>query len=386
MGSKARVIAFYLPQFHPIPENDAWWGPGFTEWHRVAASRPLFRSHEQPKLPGELGFYDLRLPETREAQAELARNHGVEAFCYWHYWFAGKRLLERPLDEVLQSGRPDFPFCMAWANCDWTGIWVGRDDRLLMRQTYPGVSDYVAHFRAVQPALEDSRCVRVDGKPIFLVLRPFSLPRGKEFTDTWRELALRSGIGELFLVGLVEPGLPEGDPTTIGFDARLPHLPRPLVRRREGGTSDGPGQKAWEILQRALPGEWGGRIRVKLSRIKNIDLRMPRRRDYANLFAGAYHEALDPLTFNAVLSNWDNTPRFGRWGVVVTGATPARFEQLLREAVDQVSGRPWEHRLLFLKSWNEWAEGNYVEPDTRHGRGYLEAVRRAVFRISDGPG
>src|SRR5262249_41646184 len=156
-----RVIAFYLPQFHPIPENDAWWGPGFTEWTNVSLARPLFRGHYQPRVPGELGFYDLRMPETRAAQAALARAHGIEAFCYWHYWFAGKQLLERPFEEVLASHEPDFPFCLAWANESWTGIWHGAPHRMLVQQTYPGLADHEAHFRVWLRAFEDARYVTV---------------------------------------------------------------------------------------------------------------------------------------------------------------------------------------------------------------------------------
>ena len=151
--TRARAIALYLPQFHPIPENDAWWGSGFTEWTNTAKARPLFAGHHQPHVPADLGFYDLRLPETREAQAALARRYGIEGFCYYHYWFAGRRILERPFDEVLASGKPDFPFCLCWANESWTGIWHGAPGRILIEQTYPGPADHAAHFSALRPRL-----------------------------------------------------------------------------------------------------------------------------------------------------------------------------------------------------------------------------------------
>ena len=157
-----RLIALYLPQFHPIPENDEFWGAGFTEWTNVAAARPLYRGHVQPKLPGELGFYDLRLADSRAAQAALARAAGIEGFCYWHYWFGGRRVLERPFQEVLESGQPDFPFCLGWANDHWTGVWYGAPDRVLIEQTYPGPHDYRAHFESILPALRDRRCMTVD--------------------------------------------------------------------------------------------------------------------------------------------------------------------------------------------------------------------------------
>lgn len=170
-----RLIAYYLPQYHPIPENDAWWGDGFTEWTNVRRAKPLFKGHQQPVQPGKLGYYDLRDPAAREAQAELARGAGIEGFCYWHYWFGGKQLLERPFNEVLASGKPDFPFCLAWANASWTGIWYGEPERILMEQTYPGVEDHIEHFNVLLPAFRDPRYLRVDSRPIFFVFQPANL-------------------------------------------------------------------------------------------------------------------------------------------------------------------------------------------------------------------
>ena len=187
-----RLIAYYLPQYHPIPENDAWWGNGFTEWTNVAKAKPLFRGHYQPHIPADLGFYDLRVPEVREAQAALAREAGIEGFCYWHYWFGGKRLLERPFDEVLASGKPDFPFCLAWANASWTGIWYGADDRILQEQTYPGLEDHRAHFEALLPAFKDPRYIRVDGKPLFMIFQPVDL--SADVIAFWQQLALAAGL------------------------------------------------------------------------------------------------------------------------------------------------------------------------------------------------
>src|SRR5205809_7458559 len=171
-----RLIAFYLPQYHPIPENDQWWGPGFTEWTNTAKARPLFRGHYQPHVPADLGFYDLRQPETREAQAEMARAYGIEAFCYYHYWFGnGRRLLQRPFEEVVQLGQPDFPFCLCWANETWTGVWHGLSSHVLIEQTYPGKEDAARHFHTLLPAFLDRRYVTVDGKPLFLVHSPTEL-------------------------------------------------------------------------------------------------------------------------------------------------------------------------------------------------------------------
>lgn len=205
---KARVIALYLPQYHPIPENDEWWGKGFTEWYNVAKATPLFRGHYQPKIPTELGFYDLRLPEVREQQAELAREAGVEAFCYWHYWFGnGRRLLEKPFNEVLESGKPDFPFCLGWANHTWTSkTWNKEKNRntpsILLEQKYLGDEDYKQHFYAVLPAFKDKRYVTVDGKPFFLIFDPLNFEDVTHFMNYWRQLAKENGLPGIHFVGV----------------------------------------------------------------------------------------------------------------------------------------------------------------------------------------
>ena len=200
--NKARVLAFYLPQFHPTPENDAWWGKGFTEWTNVGKAKPLFRGHYQPQVPADLGYYDLRVPETRVAQADMAREYGVEGFCYWHYWFGnGRRLLDRPFTEVLESGNPDFPFCLAWANHSWHGIYCGvKSKDPLIEQTYNGLSDYEHHFYDVLPAFKDKRYITVDGKPFFLVFSPLEIPDPKEFIDCWQQLAIRNGLKGIHFV------------------------------------------------------------------------------------------------------------------------------------------------------------------------------------------
>ena len=201
--NKARVIAFYLPQFHPIPENDKWWMKGFTEWTNVGKARPLFPGHYQPKVPADLGYYDLRVPETRKAQADMAKEYGIEGFCYWHYWFGnGKRLLERPFNEVLASGEPDFPFCLAWANESWRGFFHGvKTKETLITQLYPGKDDYIAHFNEVLPAFKDHRYITVEGKPIFVIYQPFDHPEMKDFIELWRTLAKQNGLKGIHFVG-----------------------------------------------------------------------------------------------------------------------------------------------------------------------------------------
>ncbi|MDN4481750.1 glycosyltransferase WbsX family protein [Demequina muriae] len=348
--ARARAIAFYLPQFHPIPENDEWWGAGFTEWTNAARARPLFRGHVQPHLPADLGFYDLRMPDARQAQSDLAVAHGVEAFCYWHYWFgAGSRILERPFAEVLAAGSPAVKFCLGWANQTWTGIWHGAPNRVLREQTYPGPEDDRAHFESILPALRDDRYLRVDGRPVFYVFRPEELPDARAFVDRWQQMAKDAGLGGMYLVAEVSDLLGQGMRYTRtaedGFDAgvyvRLPAqrdraaMLRMKVRRKLGGPEVYPyatDRALWDVVRE--------------------------------------HAVLQP----SVYPNWDNTPRSGSRGTVLTGSTPERFAANVEHAVETLVDRPADERLLWIKSWNEWAEGNYLEPDLEHGRDWLTAL------------
>lgn len=352
MTVQARAITFYLPQFFPIPENDEWWGPGFTEWTNTARARRLFPGHQQPTLPGELGFYDLRVPETRQAQSDLAREYGVEAFAYWHYWFGhGRRILERPFREVIASGAPEISFCLAWANQTWSGIWHGAADRILMEQLYPGKEDDQAHFDTILPAFRDERYLRVDGRPVFYVFRPESLPDPAEFVDRWQGMARQAGLPGLYLVG--EMSNAAGDPIYTsgeadGFDASV-YLRLPAVRTRAATTR-------MRLLRKTMGGP---EVYPYNDSVMAESLRGPH---------------IQP----SVYPNWDNTPRSKRGGIVLTGATPEKFRKNLADAVATIADRPEQHRLLWIKSWNEWAEGNHLEPDLELGRAWLEALREGL--------
>jgi lipopolysaccharide biosynthesis protein len=341
----ARAIALYLPQFHPIPENNRWWGDGFTEWTNVRKAVPLFSGHDQPRIPTELGYYDLRDPEVRAAQARLATLHGVQAFCYYHYWFAGARLLERPFDEVLSSGEPRLPFCLCWANESWTGVWHGAPDRMLIEQTYPGRDDHVRHFNTLLPAFADDRYVKVHGKPLFVIYLPFAIPDVESVLELWRTLALNAGLAGLYFVG-VRGWKSSWNPAVHGFDAsvtfRLPPYPSPgVVPRRVASGTD----------------------RVFIYDHERI---------VDHLIAPREHAFLD---LPCIGPNWDNSPRVGTRGNIVHDSRPELFRRNVRTALERVAPLDEQTRLIFIKSWNEWAEGNYLEPDARHGRGYLEALR-----------
>ena len=386
---RARAIAFYLPQFHPIPENDEWWGAGFTEWRNVRKARPLFEGHRQPRVPGELGYYDLRDSGVRKAQADLARAHGVEGFCYWHYWFAGRRLLERPFEAVLSSGEPDFPFCLAWANHSWTAAWVGRPFEMLQEQTYPGREDYRRHFEAVLPAFRDPRYLRVDGKPLFILFRPHQIPRVSEFVAYWRTLAAEAGLGGLHLLGITPPGLSaesmalDGTIET-GIGQLLSYQSEELLRRqlwrsRATKVLERPALASIHQLLAHLPPIRRPAPLARAHDAVSREAMLPIRASYDELTAGM--AATGPLPEDrhpCVAPNWDNTPRMGRWGVVVEGSSPALYAKHLESALERIADRPDESRLVFLKSWNEWAEGNYLEPDVANGRAFLEATREVL--------
>lgn len=359
-GLVVRLVALYLPQFHAIPENDEWWGKGFTEWTNARKARPLFRGHDQPRVPTELGYYDLRVPEVRAAQADLAREHGIEAFCYYHYWFAGKRLLERPFLEVLESGEPNFPFCLCWANESWSGVWHGCPDRILVRQDYPGTEDDERHFRFLLRAFRDGRYLTVEGKPVFLVYRPDEIPEPRRMTDQWRRLAEASGLPGLHLVGMANV---PWDPIPSGFDAvARSNLTRATYFDRRLRT------RVFRRMRRAL-----GRPQHVYSYRYALPLLFVDEAERENVYACIAHD-------------WDNSPRTGREALIMRGAAPELFGRLLAREIERARRKPYERRFVFLKSWNEWAEGNYLEPDRRHGRGYLEVIREATGADRREPG
>jgi len=351
----ARLIAIYLPQFHPIPENDAWWGRGFTEWTNVAKARPLFKGHYQPHIPADLGFYDLRLPEAREAQADLARAHGIEGFCYYHYWFNGKRLLERPFNEVLASGKPDLPFCLAWANETWSRRWLGEERDILVEQTYSEEDDY-RHAQWLLQAFADQRNIRVNGRPLFLVYRPKHLPNPQKTTDILRSVCVKNGVPEPFLLG-IDGHCPNYDCRQIGFDGTMKFEPQLAVL--PNFSNDLPSlSKLKENLGKGIVS----------TRLKVYDYSEARRLMSCNLPDHPYYPS--------IMVGWDNTPRRGENGIIVVDNTPEAFASGLAELVKAAGQKPFEDRLIFLNAWNEWAEGNHLEPDLQNGSELLKNVLR----------
>lgn len=359
MNKNARIIAFYLPQFHPIPENDKWWGKGFTEWTNVGKAKPLFKGHYQPRIPADLGYYDLRVSETRIAQADLGRNYGVEGFCYWHYWFGnGKRLIERPFMEVISSGEPDFPFCLAWANETWKGFNHGlRDRNILIEQLYPGVEDYTAHFYEILTAFKDKRYITIDGKPIFIIYKPLADPEISIFIETWRKLAKENGLDGIYFIGQnMDFTTSEQELLKTGIDAINTVRLNDFLSDKKSFSRKF--YKRFNKIFRKNIKVYPYKLASKSFICQTVDQK----------------EKIYP----SIIPGWDHSPRSGHEGLVLTDSNPELFEKHVAEAIETVKNKESEHKIIFIKSWNEWAEGNYMEPDLQWGTKYLEALKRQI--------
>ena len=352
-----RLIAFYLPQYHPIPENDEWWGEGFTDWNNVTAATPLLPGHYQPHVPSELGYYDLRDEEARAAQAELARQYGIRGFCYYHYWFNGKRLLERPLEAVLESGEPDFPFCICWANENWTRRWDGQDKAILMQQDYSEEDDR-EHIRSLLPILRDERYIRINGKPLLLIYRTEIMPDPARTADIWREEVRQAGLGEILLCRV--ESFSKCEPAGINFDAAVEFAP--------DWSSLGPRLRADSKKLREAGGDAGQVCEDHFLF------------DYQTLAETMM--AKEPPAWKwlrCVTPSWDNTARRKKDACVFLDSNPEKYRSWLNRAIENTDARLLgEERVVFINAWNEWAEGNHLEPDRKFGRGYLEATREAL--------
>jgi lipopolysaccharide biosynthesis protein len=348
-----RLVAFYLPQFHPIPENDAWWGKGFTEWTNVTKAAKLFADHEQPHLPTELGFYDLRVRDTQRDQAALARAHGIDAFCFHYYWFAGKRLLERPVDDFLADPTCDIGFCLCWANENWTRRWDASDDDILMAQTYSPEND-VLFIASLLRFFADPRYLRVDGAPVLLVYRPQHMPDAAATAQRWRARCREAGIASLHLVACLTHGNEDFAP--FGYDAGMEFPPH--------------------NVHATAPGVWPANLAGQFGTAADFAGCIWDYTDIAQNFVQRDYASAKTI-YRCVFPCWDNTARQHKRAFIMQGGTPENYECWLREAAARTRAeRAPPQQLLFINAWNEWAEGCHLEPDRRHGRGFLEATLR----------
>ena len=365
-----RPIAIHLPQFHPFEENNEWWGTGFTEWTNVTKAKPLFANHYQPHFPADLGFYDLRLEESRLAQEALAKEYGIYGFCYYHYWFNGKRLMNEPLDRKIINLKEDLPFMFCWANENWSRRWDGNEQEVLIEQKYSEEDD-LNHINFLLPILKDDRYIKVNGKPVIVIYKPNVLPNIQKTLQCWRETAKNEGL-ELYLCHMVFSHTQGWEHLVDGFDATVDFEPFGIRRKSvfqeisdcQNSTQKGFFKKLKELVfgQEALknlnklPFKWMGE---NLKSLKDIDFKI-----YPSLVPG-----------------WDNTARRGdNPTLILEDSNPRYFENWLKQICNDFTPYSKDENFIFINAWNEWAEGNHLEPDQKFGRQYLETLKKVIVK------
>ncbi|RZK56297.1 MAG: glycosyl hydrolase [Pedobacter sp.] len=361
---KIKPIALYLPQFHPFKENNEWWGKGFTEWTNVTKSKPKFHGHYQPHLPADLGFYDLRVLDTMIEQAKLAKDYGIYGFCYYHYWFNGKLLLEKPIEQMLNSGKPDMPFCLCWANENWTRTWDGLEKDVLIEQKYNLEDDY-NHIKYLLPFFKDDRYIKIDGKPVYLMYRSELHPKINEAVEIWRTEAQKAGFEDIYLIR-VENFKRDLNPEEHSFDASMEFAPDFALKLSKYSKK----KPLKHLLRKTLHN-----LKVKPSAfIENKVF------DYNEMVDKMLSKESKPYKyFRSVCPSWDNSARRAKGAIIFNDSSPERF----REWVSKTAHYTKEHfageeQLMFINAWNEWAEGCHLEPDQKYGHQYLQAFKEGI--------
>ena len=365
MKKRAQILALYLPQYHPVKENDIWWGKGFTEWTNVGKAKKYFKNHYQPRVPADLGYYDLRIPEIRKAQAKMARDNGIEGFIYWHYWFGnGKRILEKPFNDILNDHSYNFPFALAWANESWKGFPHGvNDNKILISQSYPSLEDHTKHFYELLPAFRDQRYIKINGKPLFMIYKPNDLPNTSTYIKLWNKLAKDNGLPGIYFIA-------HHTTKKEFFEESYEETFERII---------GKGFNAVNFMRLK------GFIENRNSIIKTIFSirRSLKKGPFVYSYKKAYpffYNTIDknPKVIPTIICGWDNTPRYNR-GLVLKDFTPQAFKKHVEITLNSVKNKPFNKRLIILKSWNEWAEGNYIEPDLKWGKAFLKILKRSLF-------
>ncbi len=364
--SKPTIIAFYLPQYHPVKENNEWFGDGYTEWTNVAKAKALFKGHDQPRIPRDLGFYDLRLPEVRKMQAALAKEAGIDAFCYYHYWFGnGKVLLEKPLQEVIKLGEPDFPFCLCWANHSWYKKNWNPDvkkieEALLLEQTYPGEDDIIQHFKFLLPAFKDRRYYKINGRCVFVLYNITGMPNFLKFKTIWNKLAEENDLKEFYF---------------ISYTTKVDELNKEIMKETEGTIlslhSNIEYKQNFSVINR-----FRNKLRHKVSELTGKPTMVYQYEEAINYFLVPQCSLENVIP--VIVPNWDYTPRRGAGGLILKNATPELFSKHVEKVIEAVKNKPSDKQIIFIKSWNEWGEGNYMEPDLTYGKGYIEAMNKVL--------
>jgi lipopolysaccharide biosynthesis protein len=362
-----RLIAFYLPQYHTIPENDKWWGKGFTDWTNVKKGRPRFWGHYQPHIPGELGYYDLKDEKVRIAQAEMARKYGISGFCYYHYWFNEKMLLEKPFNEVLESGKPDFPFCLCWANENWTRRWDGCENEILIEQDYSKY-DAEKHIKWLANAFKDGRYIKVHNKPLFLIYKADSIPGIKEKIDIWRNTAKKCGIEDIFICSVksYHNKLSDEESKALGFNAMVDFIPTPLnLPKRK--VSSLPRYVCSLILYKIL-NKLGVKSNILLPSVTSVY-------SYKKIAHNLMNQPLSNiLKFPCIIPGWDNSARRKQNSAVIQNSNSELYKKWLSKTFEKINSLPADEQIIFINAWNEWAEGCHLEPDLKNGNKFLEAT------------
>lgn len=358
MSNKIKPIAIYLPQFHPIPENDEWWGKGFTEWTNVVKAKPRFGGHYQPHLPADLGFYDLRLEEARLAQEKMAKAYGIHGFCYYHYWFTGKRVLQEPLDRKLKNPKEDLPFMMCWANENWTRIWNGGYSDVLLQQNYSEEDDY-NHIQVLIQYFRDDRYIKVNGKPVFVIYRPKFFPNIEKTIEVWRDEVKKAGFPDLYL-GFSQNFEHQYEPKTKGFDFAFEFQPNFL------NTS----------TKISFPRTFLEKVIRRIK--KKINIKVPALNyymDYSSFVVKQTEKDFKENVYPGITPMWDNSARRKESPFILHDSTPEKYKKWLSYIKENYPWNTVPENFLFINAWNEWAEGNHLEPCQKWGTAYLQATK-----------
>lgn len=358
-----KIIAFYLPQFHTFPENDTWWGKHFTEWKNVKSALPLFKGHQQPKVPLDKRYYDLTDRKILRWQAELAEKYGIYGFCYYHYWFEGKLLMERPMELMLEDKSITLPFCISWVNEDWTRAWALKSREILIKQTYGNSMDWEKHFYYLLPFFKDERYIRIEDEPIFIIYRPELIEPLYEMTALWKRLAVENGLKGIKLIYQQVFYNHQRDGGGELFDYGIEYQPT-YVRRKQ--------MKTLPVVIRKIRNEAVNRFCLQQRKGSTITY------DYDDTWKRILRmHPKDSKMIPGAFVDWDNTPRYHKKASLCTGFTIDKFEKYLTAQIKRTK-EVYRKDMLFLFAWNEWGEGGYLEPDTLYGYRRLETIKKAL--------
>ena len=382
-----KIIAFYLPQFHNIPENDEWWGDGFTEWTNVRSAKPLFKGHKQPKRPLGDNYYDLLDDDIKIWQASIAKKYGIYGFCYYHYWFSGKMLLEKPMEQMLANKSIDIPFCVCWANEPWTKAWVADDKKILIPQKYGGKKEWKEHFDYLLPFFMDERYITENGKPVIIIYRPLVIPSIKEMLEYWDILAKEAGLKGIHSMCALNDmhaddirfscfnNLIEWEPHTIRWKNNNPANNNWLLQIIKSYR-----RKAFNWLERCFGIDFYKYDLIAVNKKKKNNFM-----SYDEIWNRIIN--MNPVSDNSLpgaFVRWDNTPRYKEKATVIVGESPEKFKKYLKQQIIHAK-EAYHSDKLFMYAWNEWAEGGYLEPDQEYEYDYLNAIREALIETKEFP-